>query len=71
MLGFSEIVDAKGCQMSLFCESEEEQRERNLQETMLAVQSKFGKNSVLFGTSFKKDATMRKRNLQIGGHNAG
>ena len=37
---------------------------------MLAVQSKFGKNAVLFGTSFKENATMRKRNLQIGGHNA-
>lgn len=71
MLGFSEIVEAEGYQMSLFCEPEEEQRERNLQEAMLAVQSKFGKNSVLFGTSFKKNATMRKRNLQIGGHNAG
>ena len=71
MLGFSEIVEAEGCQMSLFSAPEEEQRERDVQKAMLAVQSKFGKNSVLFGTSFKENATMRKRNLQIGGHNAG
>ena len=71
MLGFSEIVEAEGCQMSLFSAPEEEQRERDIQKAMLAVQSRFGKNSVLFGTSFKKNATMRKRNMQIGGHNAG
>ena len=71
MLGFSEIVEAEGCQMSLFSAPEEEQRERDIQKAMLAVQSRFGKNSVLLGTSFKKNATMRKRNMQIGGHNAG
>ena len=71
MLGFSEIVEAEGCQMGLFSAPEEEQRERDIQKAMLAVQSRFGKNSVLFGTSFKKNATMRKRNMQIGGHNAG
>ena len=71
MLGFSEIVEAEGCQMSLFSAPEEEQRERDIQKAMLAVQSRFGKNSVLFGTSLKKNATMRKRNMQIGGHNAG
>lgn len=71
MLGFSQIEPAEGSQLNLFDAPEEEQRERDLQKAMLAVQSKFGKNAVLFGTSYREKATMRERNGQIGGHNAG
>lgn len=71
MLGFSLIEPAEGSQLSLFSAPEEERRERDLQKAMLAVQTKFGKNAVLFGTSYREKATMRERNGQIGGHNAG
>ena len=41
-----------------------------LQETMLGIKKKFGKNAVLKGTNYLDGATMRERNGQIGGHKA-
>ncbi len=49
---------------------EELERERTLQETMLGIKEKFGKNAVLKATSLKEGATARQRNQQIGGHSA-
>ena len=46
------------------------EREKKLQETILDIKKRFGKNSVLKGTSFLDGATMRERNGQIGGHKA-
>lgn len=45
-------------------------KNRILQETMLKIKSKYGKNSVLKGMNFKDAATTRERNEQIGGHKA-
>ena len=44
--------------------------ERHLQEAMLAIRRKYGKNAVLRGLNFREGATMRERNSQIGGHKA-
>lgn len=41
-----------------------------VQETMLDIKKKFGKNAVLKGTNYLDGATMRERNGQIGGHKA-
>ena len=51
---------------------QEEQRakERRLQEAMLSVKRKYGKNAVLKGTSLQEGATTIDRNKQIGGHRA-
>lgn len=46
------------------------ERERNLQQAMLSVKKKFGKNAVLRGMNFEEGATARQRNSQIGGHKA-
>ena len=43
-------------------------RERVLQETVLEIKRKYGKNSILKGISFEDGATARVRNGQIGGH---
>ena len=43
---------------------------RIVQDAVLAVKEKFGKNALLKGTSFKDKATARERNEQIGGHRA-
>lgn len=45
-------------------------RERRLQEAMLSIRKKYGKNAILKGTSLQKEATMRQRNQSIGGHKA-
>ena len=46
------------------------QKERRLQEAILNVKKKYGKNAVLKGTSLQEGATARDRNSQIGGHKA-
>lgn len=52
-------------------ESEEEQaKERNLQETIIDLKKKFGKNAILRGLNFQEGATAMERNQQIGGHKA-
>ena len=67
------IVDEDGeFQISLFSETEENlQRDRRLQETMLKVKSRFGKNSILKGMDYSEKAMTRIRNNQIGGHKRG
>ena len=45
-------------------------RERRLQEAMLSVKKKFGKNAILKGMNLQEGATTRERNRQIGGHKA-
>ena len=46
------------------------EKERRLQEAMLEIRRKFGKNAILKGTSLQEGATMRDRNQSIGGHKA-
>jgi DNA polymerase V len=46
------------------------QRERLVQEAMLSLKKRFGKNSVLKGLNFADGATAKERNQQIGGHKA-
>lgn len=45
-------------------------KERKLQEAMLSVKKKFGKNAVLKGINLQEGATTVERNRQIGGHKA-
>ena len=43
-------------------------KEHVLQETVLEIKRKYGKNSILKGINFEDGATARVRNAQIGGH---
>ena len=45
-------------------------RERKLQEAMLAVKKKYGKNAILKGMNLQEGAMAKERNNQIGGHKA-
>ena len=45
-------------------------KERAIQETLLDIKRKFGKNAILKGLNFADGATARDRNSQIGGHKA-
>lgn len=45
-------------------------KERRLQETMIEIKKRFGKNAILRATSYQDGATARDRNNQIGGHKA-
>ena len=46
------------------------ERERHMQEAMLNIKKKYGKNAILKGMSFQEGATAKERNNQIGGHKA-
>lgn len=46
------------------------ERERRLQEAMLDIKKRYGKNAVLKGTNLIEGATAMERNNQIGGHKA-
>ncbi len=45
-------------------------RERRMQEAMLSIKKKYGKNAILKGMNLEEGAMARERNNQIGGHKA-
>lgn len=45
-------------------------KEQRIQEAVLHIKHKFGKNAVLKGTSLQEEATAQERNRQVGGHRA-
>lgn len=45
-------------------------RERKMQEAILAIKKKYGKNAILKGMNLEEGATTLSRNGQIGGHKA-
>ena len=51
-------------------EDTELKREKELQKAVIALQKRFGKNSVLKGLNLKEGATTIERNGTIGGHKA-
>lgn len=51
-------------------EREELERERRMQDTVLNIKKKFGKNAILRGMNLEEGATTISRNQQIGGHKA-
>ena len=46
------------------------EKEHQLQEAMLQIKQKYGKNAILKGVNFREGATGRERNRQVGGHKA-
>lgn len=46
------------------------EREKRMQQAMLSIKRKYGKNAILKGTNFEEGATTIQRNAQIGGHKA-
>lgn len=68
-------------QLDLFTDYEEKARdeeekaldlakERKVQEALLGIKEKYGKNAILKGLNFEEGATAKERNQQIGGHKA-
>lgn len=51
-------------------EATDREKEKKLQQALLSIKHKFGKNTVLKGVSLEEGATAKDRNNQIGGHKA-
>lgn len=48
---------------------QEEQKEEDIQKTLLSIKGRFGKNAILRASSLEEDGTIRYRNTLVGGHN--
>ena len=62
--------DEKYEQYDLFTDTEKVLQERKLQQTLVQIRDRFGKNAVLKGISGLDQATAKYRNQTIGGHKA-
>lgn len=69
-ISFGNVKDEIYEQFDLFADQEDIEKEKRVQEALVHIRNKYGKNSVLKGMNFYEKATQRKRNGLIGGHNA-
>lgn len=68
---FQQLNIFTDCQAEREIKEEEEarlERERKVQETLLEIKKKYGKNAVIKGMNLEEGATTIDRNKQIGGH---
>ncbi len=69
-LSANNLVEEGYEQFDLFTDPVEQAKERKMQEAMLHIKKKFGKNAILKGMNLEEGATTQDRNNQIGGHKA-
>lgn len=65
------VIGEEFLQYDLFTDPQKVEKEQRIQQAMLSIKKKYGKNAVLKGMNFEEGATMRERNRQIGGHKSG
>lgn len=70
-LCFNHVIDEAYQQYDLFLDPLELERERKMQQAMINIKKKYGKNAILKGMNLEEGATTRERNQQIGGHKSG
>ena len=70
-VAFNNVVDEAYRQYDLFTNPMELEKEHKLQQAMLDIKDKFGKNAILKGMNLQEGATTMERNKQIGGHRSG
>lgn len=58
-------------QYHFFVDGEELERNRKIQQAVISIKNKFGKDAILKGMNLEEGATTRERNHQIGGHKSG
>lgn len=58
-------------QLNMFEDVTTQLRNKAIQETLLNIKAKYGKNAILKGMNFDPAATGRERNMFIGGHKSG
>lgn len=69
-ISFGNVKDEIYEQFDLFADHEDIEKEKRVQEALVHIRNKYGKNAVLKGMNFYEKATQRKRNGLVGGHNA-
>ena len=64
------VEDQGALQLNMFEDVTKQLKNKAIQEAMLGIRAKYGKNAILKGMNFEEAATGRERNAQIGGHKA-
>lgn len=65
------VVPEECHQYSFFTDAAELEKNRKVQNAVISIKNKFGKNAILKGMNLEEHAMTRERNLQIGGHRSG
>lgn len=68
-IALGDLADEECAVTDLFTDPAAEEREHRMQEAILAIKNRYGKNAVLRAMSYQPGATARSRNKLIGGHN--
>ena len=68
-LGFGNVVDEVYQNQTLFTDEQKMNKERQIQEAILSIKKKYGKNAIIKGMNLEDKATTISRNKLIGGHN--
>lgn len=58
-------------QLNMFDDVSQQIRDRTIQDTILSIRAKYGKNALLKGMNLDEAGTQKIRNTQIGGHKSG
>ncbi len=70
-LSFNDVVDEVYRQYDFLTDVAQGERERAIQDTLLSIKKKYGKNAIVKGMNLQKGATTLERNREIGGHKSG
>lgn len=69
-ISFNNVLDEYYESYNLFSDYEQLEKEKRLQEAIIEIKHKYGKNALFKGMNLYENATTIKRNKLIGGHNA-
>lgn len=70
-LTFQHVTPEEFHQYNFFTDAESLEKNRKIQEAVLSIKHKYGKNAILKGMNLEQHATTMERNTQIGGHRSG
>ncbi|MBR2870427.1 MAG: DNA repair protein [Clostridia bacterium] len=68
-IGYYNLADESSEGYDLFTDIDSAKKEKRLEQTVIGIKQKFGKNAMLRGMDLQEGATARDRNKLIGGHN--
>ena len=70
-ISFSGLVDESAEGYDLFTDLDAIEKERRLENTIIGIKEKYGKNAMIRAFDLQEGATQIERNKLIGGHNSG
>ncbi len=70
-LSCNRVIPENYRQYHLFVDADDLDRNRKMQNAVLQIKNRYGKNAVLKGMNLQEAATTQERNRQIGGHKSG